>query len=50
MMADVLRLTERYDGLAGHPTCRAYAARATARPAFAKAHADQLTHFAAASG
>lgn len=47
-MADVLRLVARFDGLADHPTCRAYVTRATARPAFAKAHADQLAHFAAA--
>ena len=31
-----------------HPSCRDYVARATARPAFVKAHADQLAHFAAA--
>jgi glutathione S-transferase len=47
-MADVLRLVDRFDGLAGRPTCRAYVARATARPAFLKAHADQMAHFAAA--
>ena len=47
-MADVLRLPARFDGLAGYPTCRAYVARAEARPAFAKALADQLAHFAAA--
>ncbi|MGY3035287.1 glutathione S-transferase [Bradyrhizobium sp. USDA 4354] len=48
LMADVLRPVDRFDGLAGHPACRAYLARATARPAFAKAHADQMAHFAAA--
>ncbi|THD81749.1 MAG: glutathione S-transferase family protein [Phenylobacterium sp.] len=48
LMADVLRLVDRFDGLAAHPACRGYVARATARPAFAKAHADQLAHFAAA--
>ena len=47
-MADVLRLVDRFGGLAGHPACQSYVARATARPAFAKAHADQLAHFAAA--
>lgn len=47
-MADVLRLIDRFDGLAGYPACRAYLARAMARPAFEKAHADQLAHFAAA--
>lgn len=48
LMADVLRLVDRFDGLAAYPACRAHVARATARPAFAKAHADQLAHFAAA--
>ena len=48
LMADVLRLVDRFDGLASHPACRAYVARATARPAFTKAHADQMAHFAAA--
>jgi glutathione S-transferase len=48
LMADVLRLVDRFDGLVQYPACRAYVARATARPAFAKAHADQLAHFAAA--
>jgi glutathione S-transferase len=48
LMADVLRLVDRFDGLAGHPACRDYVARATARPCFAKAHADQMAHFAAA--
>jgi glutathione S-transferase len=47
-MADVLRLADRFDGLAGHPACRDYVARATARPSFVKAHADQMAHFAAA--
>lgn len=48
MMADVLRLIDRFDGLAKHPACRSYTERATARPAFVKAHADQMAHFAAA--
>jgi glutathione S-transferase len=48
LMSDVLRLVDRFDGLAGHPARRDYVARATARPAFAKAHADQMAHFAAA--
>ncbi|NPU94825.1 MAG: glutathione S-transferase family protein [Gammaproteobacteria bacterium] len=48
LMADVLRLVGRLDGLAAHPACRDYVARATARPAFVKAHADQMAHFAAA--
>ena len=48
LMADVLRLVDRFDGLADYPACRAYVARATARPAFVKAYADQMAHFAAA--
>lgn len=48
LMADVLRLVDRFDGLANYPACREYMARATARPAFLKAHADQMAHFAAA--
>ncbi len=48
LMADVLRLVHRFDGLADYPACRDYVARATARPAFVKAYADQLAHFAAA--
>ena len=48
LMADVLRLVDRFDGLAAYPACRGYVARATARPAFVKAHADQMAHVAAA--
>jgi glutathione S-transferase len=48
LMADVLRLVDRFDGLVAFPSCRAYVARATACPAFVKAHADQMAHFAAA--
>lgn len=47
-MADALRLADRFDGLEGYPACRDFVARATSRPAFVKAHADQLAHFAAA--
>jgi glutathione S-transferase len=48
LMADVLRLIDRFDGLAGHPACRDYVAHATVRPSFVKAYADQMAHFAAA--
>jgi glutathione S-transferase len=53
LMADVIRLLGPEglgpDGkLDPYPACRAYAERATARPAFRKARADQLAHFAAA--
>jgi len=48
LMADVLRLVDRFGGLAAHGACRDYVARATARPSFVKARADQMAHFAAA--
>ncbi len=48
LMADVLRLVDRFDGLEEHPACRDYVARATARPSFVKAYEDQMAHFAAA--
>ncbi|AXC48742.1 glutathione S-transferase family protein [Paracoccus suum] len=48
LMADVLRIVGDMGGLAGYPALTAYVARATGRPAFAKAHADQIAHFAAA--
>jgi glutathione S-transferase len=48
LMADVLRLVDRFDGLAKYPACRDYVARAIARPSFTKAYADQMAHFAAA--
>jgi glutathione S-transferase len=48
VMADALRLVDRFDGLANYPACRDYVARATARPAFKRAHADQMAQFAAA--
>jgi glutathione S-transferase len=48
LMSDVLRLVDRFNGLAEHPACRDYVARATARPCFVKAYADQMAHFAAA--
>ncbi|MCP1780814.1 glutathione S-transferase family protein [Bradyrhizobium japonicum] len=48
LMSDVLRVVDKFDGLTDSPACRDYVARATGRPAFAKAHADQMTHFAAA--
>ncbi len=48
-MADVMRVVERFaGGLDAYPGCRDYIHRATARPAFVKAHGDQMAHFAAA--
>jgi glutathione S-transferase len=49
LMADVLRLVDRFDGLAQYPVCKAYVARAMARPVFKKAYNDQMAHFAAAN-
>ncbi|MDQ0462469.1 glutathione S-transferase [Caulobacter ginsengisoli] len=48
LMADVLRAVDKFGGLAAYPACKAYVARATARPAFKKAYDDQMAHFAAA--
>jgi glutathione S-transferase len=48
LMADVLRPVDRFEGLAAYPACRAYLARIVERPAFKKAYADQMAHFAAA--
>ena len=45
VMADTLRLVDRFDGLATFSACRDYVARATARPSFVKAHADQMAHW-----
>ena len=45
LMADVLRLVDRFDGLADYPSCKAYVLRAIARPSFVKANADQMAHF-----
>lgn len=47
LMADVLRVG-RVRGFGVRPATEAYVARVTARPAFQKAHADQMAHFAAA--
>jgi glutathione S-transferase len=46
MMADALRQLFR-EGIEGYPNILAYIERARARPAFQKAFADQLAHFAA---
>lgn len=47
LMADVLRVP-RVRAFGKRPATEAYVARVTARPAFQKAHADQMAHFAAA--
>ena len=47
LMADVLRVP-KLRALANRPATDAYVARITERPAFKKARADQLAHFAAA--
>lgn len=48
LMSDVLRVVDRFEGLTDSLACRDYVARATGRPAFVKARADQMAHFAAA--
>ena len=47
LMADVLRV-KKLRAHGERPATEAYVARVTARPAFLKAHADQIAHFAAA--
>lgn len=47
LMADVLRV-ERVRAFGTRPATEAYVRRITDRPAFRKAHADQMAHFAAA--
>jgi glutathione S-transferase len=47
LMADVLRVA-KLRAFGDRPATEAYVARITARPAFKKAHADQMAHFAAA--
>jgi glutathione S-transferase len=47
LMADVLRV-QKVRAFGDRPASEAYVARVTERPAFRKAHADQLAHFAAA--
>ncbi|UUP17852.1 glutathione S-transferase family protein [Nitratireductor thuwali] len=47
IMADVLRV-EKVRAFGDRPATEAYVARMTERPAFRKAHADQMAHFAAA--
>ncbi len=47
LMADVLRVS-KVRSFGDRPATDAYVTRVTSRPAFRKAHADQLEHFAAA--
>jgi len=47
LMADVLRVPE-VRAFGDRPATEAYVARVTSRPAFVKAHTDQMAHFAAA--
>ena len=46
LMADVLRVSA-LRSFGDRPATEAYVTRATSRPAFGKARADQLAHFAA---
>lgn len=45
VMIDVLRLIDRFDGLADKPACRSYMTRGTDRAAFRRAYEDQMQHF-----
>ena len=47
LMADVLRLVDRFEGLKNYPATRNYLTRALDRPAYKKAYTDQIAHFAA---
>ena len=47
-MTEALRPAARRDALANYPALSSYLATATARPAFLKAHADQMAHWQAA--
>lgn len=46
LMADVLRLPDRFGALGDYPAVKQYMDRAIARPAFRKAYDDQMAHFA----
>ena len=48
LLADVLRLVGMEGGLGDHPALAAYVGRATARPAFRRAHDAQMAHWTAA--
>ena len=48
MMSDVLRLPNDLGALENYAALKAYVARMCGRPAFQKAHRDQLAHFKAA--
>jgi len=48
LMADALRLVDRFDGLKNVPATRAYVARATSRPAFIKVRDEQIARYKAA--
>jgi glutathione S-transferase len=48
LMADALRVKRLLPQLDPYPVLTGYVARITARPAFQKAYADQMAHFAAA--
>jgi glutathione S-transferase len=48
MMSDALRVPKVLEATQTFPALRAYVDRAVARPAFKRAHADQMAHFAKA--
>ena len=48
MMSDALRMPNELGELENYGALKAYVTRACSRPAFQKAHRDQLAHFEAA--
>lgn len=44
-VVDLLRRVNRIDALEDYPVCQTNTKGVCARPAFKKAHADQLAHF-----
>lgn len=50
LLTEVLRIAQSLDALADYPVLSDYVARMTARPAFQRAHAAQLAHFAPPTG
>jgi len=48
LMADILRLVDRFDGLRNFPATKAYLTRATSRPAFIKVRDEQIARYKAA--
>jgi len=50
LMSDVVRLVDRFDGLADYPACTAYVARATARRRSRRLSGSCRTHLSRTNG